>query len=77
MSLSARWTRRSERACASGYGKYTTGLTTVFVTHDQAEAMDVADRVAILNAGRRIEQVGALAELRERPATPFVQAFLN
>jgi ABC-type proline/glycine betaine transport system ATPase subunit len=39
--------------------------------------MDVADRVAILNAGRRIEQVGAFAELRERPATPFVQAFLN
>jgi sulfate/thiosulfate transport system ATP-binding protein len=35
-----------------------------------------ADRVAILNAGR-IEQVGAPAELRERPATPFVQAFLN
>ena len=34
-----------------------TGLTTVFVTHDQAEAMDIADRVAILNAGR-IEQIG-------------------
>jgi sulfate/thiosulfate transport system ATP-binding protein len=51
-----------------------TGLTTVFVTHDQAEAMDVADRVAILDAGR-IEQVGAPAELRERPATPFIQAF--
>jgi sulfate transport system ATP-binding protein len=39
-----------------------TGLTTVFVTHDQAEALDVADRVAILNSGR-IEQVGAPAEL--------------
>ena len=35
-----------------------TGLTTVFVTHDQAEAMEIADRVAILNAGR-IEQIGA------------------
>jgi sulfate/thiosulfate transport system ATP-binding protein len=53
-----------------------TGLTTVFVTHDQAEAMDVADRVAILNAGQ-IEQVGAPADLRERPVTPFVRAFLN
>ena len=40
-----------------------TGLTTVFVTHDQAEAMDVADRVAILNGGR-IEQIGSPAELR-------------
>ena len=53
-----------------------TGLTAVFVTHDQAEAMDVTDRVAILNGGR-IEQVGSPAELRCRPSTPFVQAFLN
>jgi sulfate/thiosulfate transport system ATP-binding protein len=53
-----------------------TGLTTVFVTHDQAEAMDVADRVAILNGGR-IEQVGAPAELRSRPSTPFVETFLS
>ncbi len=53
-----------------------TGLTTVFVTPDQAEAMDVADRVAILNGGR-IEQVGAPEELRERPATSFVRTFLN
>ena len=52
-----------------------TGLTTVFVTHDQAEAMEVADRVAVLNAGR-IEQVGRPEELRERPATPFVRSFL-
>jgi sulfate/thiosulfate transport system ATP-binding protein len=53
-----------------------TGLTTVFVMHDQAEAMDVADRVAILNGGR-IEQVDAPAQLRFRPSTPFVHAFLN
>jgi sulfate transport system ATP-binding protein len=53
-----------------------TGLTTVFVTHDQAEAMEVADRVALLNAGR-IEQIGAPAEIRERPATDFVRAFLD
>ena len=53
-----------------------TGLTTVFVTHDQAEAMEVADRVAILNGGR-IEQIGAPGEIRERPATAFVRAFLE
>ena len=53
-----------------------TGLTTVFVTHDQAEAMEVADRVAILNGGR-IEQIGAPQEIRERPATKFVRAFLD
>ncbi|RBP04031.1 sulfate transport system ATP-binding protein [Roseiarcus fermentans] len=53
-----------------------TGLTTVFVTHDQAEAMEVADRVAILNAGR-IEQIGPPGRIRERPATDFVRAFLD
>ena len=42
-----------------------TGLTTVFVTHDQGEAMELADRVAILNAGR-IEQIGAPA--RDQPS---------
>ena len=52
-----------------------TGLTTVFVTHDQAEAMELADRVAVLNAGR-IEQVGTPREISERPATPFVREFL-
>jgi sulfate transport system ATP-binding protein len=52
-----------------------TGLTTVFVTHDQAEAMDLADRVAVLNAGR-IEQVGTPREVSEAPATPFVREFL-
>ena len=53
-----------------------TGLTTVFVTHDQAEAMDIADRVAILNGGR-IEQIGRPDEVRSAPATPFVKAFLE
>ena len=52
-----------------------TGPPTVFVTDDQAEAMEVADRVAVLNAGR-IEQVRMPDELRERPATPFVRSFL-
>jgi sulfate transport system ATP-binding protein len=53
-----------------------TGLTTIFVTHDQAEAMEIADRVAIMNSGR-IEQIGAPREVSERPATPFVEAFLS
>jgi sulfate/thiosulfate transport system ATP-binding protein len=53
-----------------------TGLTTVFVTHDQSEAMELADRVAILNGGG-IEQVGTPSEIIERPATPFVRAFLS
>jgi len=53
-----------------------TGLTTVFVTHDQAEAMDIADRVAILNGGR-IEQIGTPDEVRSRPATEFVKTFLD
>jgi sulfate/thiosulfate transport system ATP-binding protein len=53
-----------------------TGLTTVFVTHDQSEAMELADRVAILNGGG-IEQVGTPSEIVERPATPFVRAFLS
>ena len=52
-----------------------TGLTTVFVTHDQEEAIDVADRVAIMNHGR-IEQVGTPHELSQTPATPFVREFL-
>jgi sulfate/thiosulfate transport system ATP-binding protein len=53
-----------------------TGLTTVFGTHDQTEAMELADRVAVLNAGR-IEQVGSPREINERPATAFVRDFLN
>jgi sulfate/thiosulfate transport system ATP-binding protein len=51
-------------------------VTTVLVTHDQEEAMDVADRIAVLNDGA-IEQAGAPRELYERPATPFVMGFLG
>ena len=53
-----------------------TGLTTVFVTHDQSEAMDIADRVAILSHGR-IEPIGRPEDLRTQPATPFVLQFLE
>jgi sulfate transport system ATP-binding protein len=50
--------------------------TSVFVTHDQEEAMEVADRVVVMNEGR-IEQVGAPDEVYDRPATPFVLQFLG
>ncbi len=53
-----------------------TGLTTVFVTHDQEEALELADRVAILNRGR-IEQVGSPADAYDAPASPFVYSFVG
>jgi sulfate transport system ATP-binding protein len=53
-----------------------TGVTTLFVTHDQDEALELADRVAVLNQGR-IEQVGTPAEVLETPATPFVAGFVG
>ena len=52
------------------------GITFVHVTHDQEEAMTMADTIAVMNAGR-IEQLGAPAELYERPATAFVAGFLG
>lgn len=52
------------------------GITTVFVTHDQEEALSMADRVAVLNAGK-LEQCAAPAELYDRPATPFVAEFVG
>ncbi|MGE0214594.1 sulfate/molybdate ABC transporter ATP-binding protein [Mycolicibacterium sp.] len=51
-------------------------VTTVLVTHDQAEALDVSDRVAVLNKGR-IEQVGSPVEVYDQPQTEFVLAFLG
>ncbi len=53
-----------------------TGLTTLFVTHDQEEALELADRVAILNRGR-IEQVGTPDEVYDLPGTPFVYGFVG
>ncbi|MGH8516017.1 MAG: sulfate/molybdate ABC transporter ATP-binding protein [Panacagrimonas sp.] len=53
-----------------------TGYTTIFVTHDQEEALELADRVVVMNRGR-IEQVGSTDEVYEKPATPFVFDFLG
>jgi iron(III) transport system ATP-binding protein len=53
-----------------------TGLTTVYVTHDQKEALSIADRIAIMKAGR-VVQVGTPEELYTRPATAFVAEFLG
>jgi len=51
-------------------------ITTLFVTHDQEEALEVADRVAILRDGR-IEQIGTPEEIYDNPASPFVYDFLG
>ncbi len=51
-------------------------VTTVFVTHDQEEAMEVADRIAVMNKGR-IEQVGGPRDLYEHPETEFVMSFVG
>ena len=54
----------------------TVGTTTILVTHDQAEAMALSDRIVVMNKGRA-EQVAAPHEAYERPATPFVANFLG
>ncbi|MBD1835064.1 TOBE-like domain-containing protein [Trichocoleus sp. FACHB-90] len=51
-------------------------VTTVFVTHDQEEAMEVADEIVVTNKGK-IEQVGTPAEIYDHPATPFVMSFIG
>ena len=51
-------------------------ITSIFVTHDQEEALEVADRVVLMNHGR-VEQIGSPAEVYQQPATPFVYGFLG
>ncbi|WP_410218174.1 sulfate/molybdate ABC transporter ATP-binding protein [Paracoccus sp. (in: a-proteobacteria)] len=53
-----------------------TGLTSVFVTHDQEEAMELADLVVVMSMGR-IEQIGKPQDIRTRPATAFVREFIG
>src|SRR5215813_12298922 len=52
------------------------GITTIYVTHDQEEALSISDRVAVLHDGR-IEQIGTPAEMYGSPATPFVAEFIG
>src|SRR5436305_2794824 len=52
------------------------GVTTIFVTHDQEEAMTVSDRIAVMNAGR-IEQIGRPSDIYNRPRTRFVSDFIG
>ncbi len=52
------------------------GITTVYVTHDQAEAMSLSDRIAVMNAGR-LEQIGPPSEIYRRPASAFVADFIG
>jgi sulfate/thiosulfate transport system ATP-binding protein len=61
------WLRRLQQS---------TGVTTVIVTHDQEEAMEVADRIVVMNQGR-IEQIGSPVEIYEEPASPFVMRFVG
>lgn len=62
-----RWLRRLHRDLH---------VTSLFVTHDQDEALEVADRIVVMNAGQ-IEQVGSPAEVYDHPANPFVYNFLG
>ena len=52
------------------------GITTIFVTHDQAEALALSDRIAVMDRGR-VEQIGPPREVYERPATRFVADFIG
>src|SRR5687768_4651590 len=52
------------------------GITFIYVTHDQEEALTMSDRLAVFNAGR-IEQLGTPAEVYEQPATRFVAGFVG
>jgi sulfate/thiosulfate transport system ATP-binding protein len=51
-------------------------VTSVFVTHDQEEALEVSDRIVVMNKGK-VEQIGTPQEVFDRPATPFVMGFLG
>jgi spermidine/putrescine transport system ATP-binding protein len=52
------------------------GITFIYITHDQGEALTMSDRIAVMNAGR-VEQIGAGREVYDHPATPFVAAFVG
>ena len=70
------------RRCGCSYARRSVGIqirlgiTTVYVTHDQEEALSISDRVAVLSQGR-IEQIAPPAEIYGAPATPFVADFVG
>ncbi|MGP1450711.1 MAG: hypothetical protein ACTTJS_06270 [Wolinella sp.] len=51
-------------------------LTSVFVTHDQEEALEVADKIVVMNLGK-VEQIGTSEEVYEKPTNPFLYGFLG
>ena len=55
---------------------YKVGITSIFVTHDQDEAVEVADKIIVTNKGR-VEQIGTPAEIYKNPQTPFVSEFIG
>ena len=55
---------------------HTPGLTSIFVTYDQEEAMELADLVVVMSMGR-IEHTGRPQDIRARPASPFVRDFIS
>jgi iron(III) transport system ATP-binding protein len=68
--------QRRDGNSSAGTPSWALGLTVVYVTHDQQEAMAVSDRIIVMNAGR-IEQQGKPRELYEQPATPFLARFMG
>ena len=67
---------REDMRLEMGQLQRTLGVTTIFVTHDQTEAMMLSDRIFVMNAGR-VEQAGAPREVYEHPASRFVMDFLG
>ena len=68
--------RKDLRRSGCGTSTDATGQTTIFVTHDQDEALELADRVAIINEGR-LEQVGTPEAIYDDPASAFVMTFVG
>ena len=77
-SRSRPWTPRSAWSCAprSAASSRQLGITTIYVTHDQEEALSLSDRIVVMNAGR-VEQIGTPFEIYNYPATGFVAAFIG
>ncbi len=73
-ALDARVRARLRRELRDLHGRL--GLTTIMVTHDQDEALTMADRIVVMNGGK-VEQVGTPVDIYRRPATPFVADFVG